>query len=153
MKKVKLGRPSTANFNIIGIVCSKPDYWLSLHLNKTLGFTLTRKKDLSVFQDKLNKFFHYSFYAYEDEWNRKVYFIKNGVSEDYLFSKYKNFHYFLLLDGFSSKTKDIDSQIKTIPSILASIPFPFDSIPKINYFMEDFEMHLLKISKPKKRPM
>ncbi len=147
MKKVRLGRPDPADFDIIGIVCSKPDYWLSLHLNQILNIQLSRKKDIPVYKDSIKKLVNYSFFMHTDEWNRSVYLLKNEMSKDPIFSKYKNFHYYLLLDGFSEAIKDIDSKIKTIPSVLASFPFPFENIPKVDYFLDDFEVHLLELLK------
>ena len=151
MKKIKLGKPDPTGFSIIGIVCSKPDYWLSLHLNKVLKIHLARKKDIPIYQDSIHKLVEYSFFMYKDEWNRKTYLLKNEVSENPIFSKYRNFHYYLLLDGYSNDIKEIDSKIKTIPSVLASISFSFKSIPKIDYFLDDFEMHLLELMKSKSR--
>ena len=151
MKKVKLGKPDPAVFDIIGIVCSKPDYWLSLHLNKVLHIQLSRKKDIPIYQDSIQKIVNYSFFMYKDEWNRRTYLLKNEVSGNLIFSKYKNFHYYLLLDGYATEIKEIDSKIKTIPSVLASIPFSFEGIPKIDYFLDDFEMHLLELLKSRSR--
>jgi hypothetical protein len=146
MKKVRLEYSNSRDKNIIGIVCQKPDYWLVLQLNKHLDIHLIRQKDIPVYQERLQVNVPFHFFSCVNNWEQNIFFFKNYSSISTLFTKYKNFDYFLILDNAIPVEESI-ANIRKINEVNAVLSFPIDSIPKIEYFLEDLEFHILEINK------
>ena len=147
MKKIKIHRIDDNNdYQISGIICDKPDYWLALNLNRSLQINLVRTEDFPKYNPKTKSIAKFPFFHCSDEWERKIYLLANKSRENILFPTYKHFDYFLLFEKFTSGIDDINNAVRQIPGITACIPFPFESIPENKYFAEDLEMHLLDVT-------
>jgi len=146
MKRVKLEYSNSTDKNIIGIVCQKPDYWLALQLNKKLTIRLDRQEDIPIYKERLQSSILFHFFSFINHWGQGIFLLKNYTPFSTLFSKYKNFDYFILLDD-SIPIQEYLLQIRNIQNIDAALTFPLSSIPKIEYFLEDLELHILEINK------
>ena len=146
MKKLRLKYENSEGKEIIGIVCQKPDYWLALQINTHLRIKLQRKEDIRVYQDALSTNVYFHFFMDEEDDRQKYYLIKNQSAVSSLFQRLKKSDYFLILEGFRSSGQ-ISKILNKIPGIDAAIRFPLTNIPKIEYFLEDMELHLMEIKR------
>ncbi len=149
MKKIKLDYSNSTGKEIIGIVCQKPDYWLVLNLNNQLHLKLRRLEDIGIYKEKRKRLEYFHFYLWEDDRKRKYYLLKNKNQDSLLLDKLRGVDYFFILEGVDNP-EYLRNQIKKIQGVEAAIYFPITNIPKIEYFLEDLELHLIEIRNSKK---
>lgn len=148
MKKIKLEYSNSTGKEIIGIVCQKPDYWLGMKLNKHLHLKLSRQKDIGIYHEKRKRIEHFHFFLWENDRRQRFYLLKNRNRQLLLLNKLRGIDYFIITEGVDEPER-LSNQIKKIPGIIAAIHFPITNIAKIEYLLEDLELHLIEIRKTK----
>lgn len=146
VKKLSANIDYTAEFSFIGISCHLKDYRLSFFINQELGLNFKKIEDF-LLEDEQKQSFNYALFYYRcPDTNNNFCLISNHHPEKKLIQAFKQFDYFLLIQNNLSETKkkDLISNLKKIPNLLAAYEIEFKKIKNINHLMVDLELQLSK---------
>ncbi len=146
VKKLSSNIDYTAEFSFIGISCHLKDYRLSFFINQELGLKLKKTEDF-LLEDEQKQSFNYPLFYYRcPDTNNNFCLISNHHSEKKLIQTFKQFDYFLLVQNNLSdlKKKELISNLKKIPNLLAAYEIELKKVKNINQLMVDLELQLIK---------
>jgi hypothetical protein len=132
-------------YTLAGISCHLKDYRLSFLINQALGSSFIKMDDLHG---------GYSLYLYRDEECRNTYsLICNRSAEKILFPELKQTDFILLVEGPFKKSQmnRLIHILKAIPNILTAFEIQALSLKNFTGFLDDLELHLMKIRKEAKQ--
>jgi hypothetical protein len=125
VKKHRLEMSIEEDFCLLGIVTDHADYKLCWLINQSLGWSLARQDDLSLFHRKLNLEQHFPLYAYTDEDMLLTYrIIGNRSGDGYFLDELKGLDFLVHIQGDVSHEK-ITGFIQaagSIPGIRMCVP-------------------------------
>jgi hypothetical protein len=154
MKRITVAKESNKPV-IIGISTPMKDYRLTWFMNKVLNFKLSKQKDINVYNEKMEKLSSFAFYYDEQPENMLVfYFISNRNAEsEVLTYEQKQTDFLFLIKGVLKKVQldEILKNIKLISNIQTAFLIDDSSMKNLDSLMEDIELHLLDVSKAKKK--
>lgn len=146
VKKLSSNIDYAAEFSFIGISCTLKDYRLSFFINQECGLKLSKIEDF-IQEDEQKNLFAYSLFYYRcHDSNNNYCLLSNHHSEKKLIPAFKQFDYFLLIENNLSpiKKKELISNLKKIPSLLAAYEIEFKKVKNINQLMIDLELQLIE---------
>lgn len=147
VKKIKFPPENSDNVNLIGIKGDLNDYRLAYFLNKILFVDLQRLDNLPIYNDKSKSMRYLSFYSYYDS-DQRVFFylISNDSNNEKIVPEYPQADFFLILVGKIKQEnfKNIQSQIRTIPTVTFVFVPDTSRIKDLNGIMQDIELHELE---------
>lgn len=146
VKKLSSNIDYAAEFSFIGISCHFKDYRLSFFINQECGFKLSKIEDF-VYEGNTEESITYPLFYYRcPDTNNNFCLISNHHSEKKLIPAFKQFDYFLLVQNNLSeiKKRELISNLKKIPNLLAAYEINFKKVKNINHFIVDLEIQLIK---------
>lgn len=110
------------DFILIGIICEKKDYRISMELNKKLEINLSKEDEYSVFNSKRMEDKTFSFYEYTTEDDDRFNLISNKSQKGFLLPELNQIDYLFVvrLLRMTLEENDILNAIKEIPIILGA---------------------------------
>ena len=110
------------DFILIGIICEKKDYRISMELNKKLEINLSKEDEYSVFNSKRMEDKTFSFYEYTTEDDDRFNLISNKSQKGFLLPELNqiDFLFVVRLLRMTLEENDILNAIKEIPIILGA---------------------------------
>lgn len=146
VKKLSSNIDYAAEFSFIGISCHLKDYRLSFFINQELDLKLKKIEDFVQEDDQKNSFTYSLFYFRCPDTNNNFCLISNHHSEKKLIQAYKQFDYFLLVQNnlSSMKKKDLISNLKKIPNLLAAYEIELGKVKNIDQLLVDLELQLIE---------
>ncbi|MBA7563719.1 hypothetical protein ES708_05379 [subsurface metagenome] len=102
------------SFLLIGISSHENDYHISWLINRKLGLSLRKVRNLKIFNKKLGKNQEFSIYSFENDERSLLYnLISNRCDNGFLIEEIKNIDYLLQILGAVSE-KDQEKIINTL---------------------------------------
>lgn len=148
-KKLNVTSTDSKKVLLIGIASLATDYRLLYFIDNLLGFSFVKRNDLPLYgkKDKLGDF---SFYEYPCTEKHLHYFlIANKNREQIAIPAYRNFDYFLLIEGelHAPAFQDLLRRLRSIALIQAAMNIPIASVKDLDLLLEDLELHLIELQK------
>lgn len=152
VKKLSSTIDYAAEFFFIGISSHLKDYRLSFFINQELGLKLKKIEDFVQADEQTNSYTYSLFYYRCPDTNNNFCLISNHHSEKKLIQAFKQFDFFLLVQNNLSPAnkKELISNLKKIPNLLAAYEIELKKVKNINHFMVDLEIQLIDNLKHKK---
>ncbi len=136
----------------IGIATNMPATQLVHFINSSTLLNLAREDDLPVYNEKSQKPSPFKFFYYPDEDYRSDFcLLANSNSGLNLLPSYKQFSYFLIVQGAipDDKITEIVSQVKSITGVQLAAIINQEPIKLMSPILQDLELHLGNIKKTK----
>ena len=110
------------DFILIGIICEKKDYRISMELNKKLEINLSKEDEYSVFNSKRMEDKTFSFYEYTTENDDRFNLISNKSQKGFLLPELNQIDYLFVvrLLRMTLEENEILNALKEIPIILGA---------------------------------
>lgn len=151
--KLQLTQPTDEEYLMIGVSSSLKDYQLSYYLNKHFQTFFKKMPDIP-FYNKNGEIGQFAFYHFYDENLRLDYYLfANKSSKAMAVSAYPHFEFFMLfkLSCCQVPVNEILKEMRRVPHINAALQIPLQKLKTFDELLEDLELHLLSISKSKKK--
>jgi hypothetical protein len=129
--RVKLNIEQSSDYILLGLVCSEPDYKLSLSLNKKFGISLRNILPLKLMDEDLS-FSRFS--NLHDPENHIFNLISNRSGKNFLLNKLKNIDYLLQISNPESEVdlNSITSSLRELETINAVFNIDVNTIKDKN---------------------
>jgi transcription initiation factor IIF auxiliary subunit len=110
------------DFILIGILCEKKDYRISMELNKKLEINLSKEDEYTVFNSKRMEDKSFSFYEYTTEEDDRFNLISNKSQKGFLLPELNQIDYLFVvrLSRMALEENEIINAIKEIPIVLGA---------------------------------
>lgn len=138
LKKIKLTYSPDYEFVLIGISCQEDDYKLAWSINNDLDLTLSKKKDISIFNKKYSETQNFSVFTHNDETNLTSYnLISNRCKNGFLIKEYNKFDYFLQIYGEQTESdiNEILNKMKKNNNIIIAGKLDLSKIKSVERLM------------------
>jgi len=148
-KKLNVTSADSKKVLLIGIASLATDYRLLYFIDNLLGFSFIKRNDLPLYgkKDKLGDF---SFYEYLCTEKHLHYFLIANKSENQIaIPAYRNFDYFLLIEGSltADAFQNMLRRLRSVALIQAAMNIPTSSVKDLDLLLEDLELHLIALQK------
>lgn len=151
--RLQLTQPTDEEYLMIGVSSSLKDYQLSYYLNKHFQTFFKKMPDIPFFDKngEIGKFAFYHFY--DDDLRMDYYLFANKSSKAMAVSAYPHFEFFLLfkLSCYQVPINEILKEMRMVPHTSAALQIPLQKLKHLDEILEDLELHLLSISRSKKK--
>lgn len=129
--RVKLNIEQNSDYILLGLVCSEPDYKLSLSLNKKFGISLRNILPLKLMDEDLS-FSRFS--NFHDPHNHIFNLISNRSGKNFLLNKLKNIDYLLQISNPESEVdlNSVTSSLRELETINAVFNIDVNTIKDKN---------------------
>ncbi len=119
---LKLSNDDNFDFLLFGIVCQKKDYMLCRELNLTLGLSLVRKDDYSVFNNKRMEDHLFSFFEFVSDDEDRYNLISNRSSKGLLLPEQSQIDFLFMIRPEKTRVDDSEmiGELKLIPVVLGA---------------------------------
>jgi hypothetical protein len=152
-KKHKLSPALSYDYSVVGIVSTLRDFRFCHFVNEVLNIKLSRNVDIPVNVQGSDQLFYFPFYRFYDvSYKINWYLMANkNHQQQWMLAGLKQLNFFLVNDGIPSfmQLSGFVASIKKIPHVLMAQELDLNKAKKLNYLLEDLEMHILELDRKK----
>ncbi|MCW5899787.1 MAG: IPExxxVDY family protein [Flavobacteriales bacterium] len=129
MAKVKLDLDPDPEVTVIGISSHVNDYRLCWSLNRTMGLSLTRRRE-DISEDLGGRLASFATFDHEDPDNKdRLTLVHNHCENGVLLPEQRAADYFLVMDNAAAGSRpDLLDRLRRAEFVLAAFPLPFERL-------------------------
>jgi hypothetical protein len=134
----KLILPHHYNFSLTGISCHEKLYRLCWALNNTLGLTLKKDLDITLFDKKTNSTLMFPAFSFQDESTLISYrIISNKYKNKVLVAEHKQADYLFMIQGelLTADRNNLEKKIKQVSFIQTIFGISIEKIKSKDLFI------------------